>query len=327
MEDIFRDTVKRYGLLKRKDKIILGVSGGPDSMALLHILCRIKNEFKLHLVCAHFNHLLRSEATQEEEFVKNVCADLKIKFISERKDVGSFFEGDSLEQTARNLRYDFFQKCSRQVKIKKILLAHHRDDLIETVLMRIIRGTGLRGLRGFGPRTKFRGLTVIRPLIDLSKKDIIAWLKEEKIDYCSDKSNFEDKFLRNRIRMKLLPYLKEFNPNIEDSLYNLAFNLSDDYDFIYAFCNEKYRQIKQRESKQSVYLDLAGLTNLAPAIFNHVIRIAIEDLKGNLRKIETKHIKEIKDLIERRPYGSVVDLPDGRVIKEEKSLIIQTLIL
>jgi tRNA(Ile)-lysidine synthase len=327
IEDIFRNTIKELGLVKKKDRIVLGISGGPDSMCMLYLFSQLKKEYNLSIVCAHFNHALREDADKEELFVKKVCQDLKIKFISEKKEVRKFFKGDSLEQTARNLRYDFFLKCCRQTKMKKLALAHHKDDLVETVLMRMIRGSGLRGLRGFLSKSKYRGITVIRPLIEMNKKEIIDWLKYNKIYYCIDESNFEDKFFRNRIRLKLLPFLQELNPNIVDNLCNLAHNLSVDYDFIYNIAKEKFQYLKRRETKRDIRLDLKGLKELPPAIFNNVFRVAVEELKGNVRKIEGRHIKEIKDLVLNRPCGSIVDLPDLLVKKEENLLIIQTLIL
>ncbi|MFH1519919.1 MAG: tRNA lysidine(34) synthetase TilS [Candidatus Omnitrophota bacterium] len=327
LEETFKESLKKYSLLKKKDKVILGVSGGPDSMGMLYQFWKIYKDYKLKLVCAHFNHGLRDEADREEEFTRGICAKLGIKFISEKKDVQSFFNGDSLEQTARNLRLDFFLKVSRQIKIKKIALAHHKDDLIETVLMRLVRGSGLKGLRGFLPKTKFKSLTIIRPLIELRKQEIIKWLEDKKIPYCIDKSNFEDKFFRNRLRLKLLPVLSELNPNIVNNIYNLAVNISWDYDFIRSFSYSKFRTLKKKEARNSLYLDLGGLKELAPAIFNNVIRIAIEELKGNTRRLESRHLNELQDLIFHRPSGSIVDLPNLLAKKEEETLFIQSLIL
>lgn len=327
VEQIFRKTIQKYGLIEKKDRIILGVSGGPDSLFMLyqfHALCK---EYKLQLVCAHFNHSLRPEADKEEEFVKGLCKDLGLRYFSEKREVNKLFNGDSLEQTARNLRFDFFLKCSRHFKIKKLALAHHKDDLVETVLMRLIRGAGLKGLRGFLPKSKFANLTVVRPLIELEKKEIVDWLDSRKIIYCIDKSNLEEKFMRNRIRLKLLPLLKEFNPNITDNIYDLSRNLSLDYDFIYKFSHVIFGTLKKGETAKTIRLDLEGLKKLHPAILNNVIRIAIEELKGTTRRIESKHLDEITDLILRRPAESVVDLPLLAVKKQAQTLIIQTLIL
>lgn len=322
IEDIFKETIRKYDLLKKKDKVILGLSGGPDSVCMLYQFLSIKDDYKLHLVGAHFNHSLRKEADQEEDFIKDLCAKVGIKCISEKKNVKDFFEGDSLEQTARNLRYDFFLKCTRQTKIKKIALAHHKDDLIETVLMRFIKGSGLRGLRGFLPKSKFKSATIIRPLIDMQKKEILDWLKKKKIPYCLDKSNLEDKFLRNKLRLKLIPSLKELNPNIVDNLYNLANNLSLDYDLIYQLAYKHFNALKRGETKNGIKLDLEGLKDLHPALLNNVIRVAVEEIKGNARRLESRHLKEINDLIARRPSASIEHLPFLVVTKREKHLII-----
>ena len=327
VEDIFKNTLRRDGLLKKKDKVILGVSAGPDSMFMFYQFLKIKKEYNLRLLCAHFNHGLRKESDGEEIFLRKVCKKIGIEFISEKKNVQDFFNGDSLEQTARNLRLDFFLKCSRQTKIKKISLAHHKDDLAETVLMRLIRGSGLKGLRGFSSKSKFKNLTIIRPLIEIRKKDIVDWLEINKISYCIDKSNLNEKFLRNRIRLKLLPLLEGLNPNIRENLYNLARNISLDYDFIYSVSYQKFTELKLGQMRNSLSLDLQGIKDLPLAIFNNVIRIAVEQFKGNTRQLETKHVSEIRDLVFKRPLGSVVDLPDLQVKKEAKALIIQSLIL
>ncbi len=327
LEQRLLDFIKKNKLLKKKDKILLGTSGGPDSVFLFHQFLKIRQDYKLQLVCLHFNHLLRKEAKKEEKFIEALCKKYSVRFISERKDVDKFFKGDSLEQTARNLRFDFFLKSSRETKIKKIALAHHKDDLVETVLMRLIRGSGLRGLRGFLPCSKFRSLTVIRPLIEFRKKEILSWLKKQNISYCIDKTNFEDKFLRNKLRLKIIPSLKQINPNIDDSLYNLAHNIALDYDFIYSFSYEKFLDLKKREQPRSISLDLEGVKGLSAAIFNNVLRIAIEQVKGNTRKLDTRHLEEIKDLVSNRPLGSVVDLPELKVKKQQNLLSIQSLIL
>ncbi len=326
LEDIFKNTIKKYRLLTPKDKVILGVSGGPDSICLLHLFLKIKKDYSLRLICAHFNHRLRKEAQAEENFVKEECKKCGVDFVSEGKNVGDF-SGDSLEQVARNLRFDFFLKISRQTKFKKLALAHHRDDLVETVLMRLIRGSGLRGLQGFSPQMRFRSLTVIRPLIELSKDDILAWLGENKINYCLDQSNFEDKFFRNRIRLKLVPLLKELNPNIAENISNTARNISLDYSFLHDYSYRVFLSLKGRHIGQNLYLNLKKLKELPPAIFGNVIRIAIEELKGSTRRLEARHIDELLDLVLNRPSGSIVDLPFLLAKKDEKHLLIQSLIL
>lgn len=323
VEEIFIKTIRKYNLIEKREKILLGVSGGPDSLCLLYLFIRLRDEYKLQLICAHFNHALRDEADEEEQFVQNVCAAAGIKCVSEKKEVEKFFQGDSLEQTARTLRFDFFFKCARQFKIKKCALAHHKDDLVETMLMRLIRGTGLKGLRGFLPQSKMRNLTVIRPLIELRKEEILAWLKKEKIAYCVDKSNFEDKFFRNRIRLQLLPLLEKMNPQVVESMYQLGQTLSWDYEFIYSEACRVFGLCKKGETADMVKLDLKEIMSLHYALFNNVIRIAIEQLKGDTRQIEVRHLEEIRDLVFYRPPGSIVDLPNISIQKSDNFLIVR----
>ncbi len=327
VEEYFVKAIERYSLLKRKDKIMLGVSGGPDSLALFYNFLNIKKDYKLKIACVHFNHGLRAESDSEEEFIKNLCKKEKIDFISERKDVSKFFKGDSLEQTSRDLRFDFFLKCGRQKRIKKIALAHHKDDLAETVLMRIIRGTGLKGMRGFLPKSNFRNLTIIRPFIGLGKRQILNWLKKKNISFCLDKSNQEKNFLRNKIRIDLLPQLKKTNESVVDRLSDLAVTAGLDYDFIYNFSYGEFKRLKQKESGWGFCLDLEGLKKLHPAIFNNVLRAAIEQVKGNTRRIEQNHLIRVRELVLSGRDQASIHLPKIWVKKENKSLLIQSLIL
>lgn len=323
VEQQFRQTIKDYALVSKKDKIVLGVSGGPDSICLLNLFARLSSEYKLKLTCCHLNHKLRAQADQEEEFVRKSCLKLKINFISEQKDIPKIFKGDSLEQTARDSRYDFFLKSARQLKAKKLALAQHKDDLAETVLMRLIRGSGLKGLQGFLPKSRFKGLTVIRPLIAVDKKEILLWLKQQNLRFCLDQSNFEDKFFRNRIRLKLIPLLKDLNPAVIDRLAETAGNIGQDYEYLTLVGQTLYQTLKSRQTFKSVTLDLNKLLKLHPAALNNILRLAIEDVKGNLRRLEARHLNELKDLIFHRPVFSLVDLPDLVVKKEKEQLIFE----
>ncbi|MCF7894612.1 MAG: tRNA lysidine(34) synthetase TilS [Candidatus Omnitrophica bacterium] len=327
LEEIFLKTIKEYNLFNKKDKLLLGVSGGPDSIALLYNIINLAKDYKFKIVCAHFNHGLRKESDREEKFIKELCSKLNIDFVSEKKNVNDFFTGDSLEQTARKLRFDFFGKISRQAKIKKLVLAHHKNDLAETVLMRIIRGTGLKGLRGFLPKSHFRSLTVVRPFIDLEKEQILNWLDKKNIPFCLDKSNQEVKFLRNKIRIGLLPHLEAINESITDRLSDLAVNAGLDYDFIYNFSKSEFRRLKQKKSGRGLSLGLKGLEELHPAIFNNVIRIAIEQIKGNTRRINQNHLTKVKKLVLEGREEASIHLPKIVIKKEKKALSIQSLIL
>ncbi len=326
LERIFRDTVAKYKLLKKRDRVILAVSGGPDSISMFHLFRELKEELKLRMICSHFNHGLRKDADKDEEFVRSLCSTYRMKFVSAKKEVAKFFKGDSLEQTARRLRFDFFLNCSRQYKIKKIALAHTRDDVIETLLMRIIRGSALRGMRAIMPKSMYRSLCLIRPLIHISKRDVLKWLKDNNYLYRIDKTNLEEKFFRNKIRHKLISILKEFNPNVENNLFNLSKIAGEDYDFLYNYASSIFTSLK-KISYKGIKLKIDDLKNLHPAIFKEIIRIAIEDVKGDLRKVEYRHLEEIEDLLINRPSGSIVHLPHLEIKKDDAFLFIKSLIL
>ena len=327
LDEIFLKTIQEYNLIKKKDRIILGVSGGPDSVCMLYQFQAIAKDYKLQLVCAHLNHGLRKESDDEEKFVQALCKKLGVRCVSEKREVKAFYTGDSLEQAARNVRFDFFLASARSYKSKILALAHHKDDLAETVVMRLIRGSGLKGLQGFLPRSRYKSLTIIRPMINITKNDILAWLKDRAISYCTDASNAEDIFLRNRIRMQVLPLLRELNPNIVDTLYNASQAIAADYEFISLAAREAFLGLKKRESGQQIYLDLEGLKKLSQPLFNNVIRTAIEELQGHIRRLEVRHLKEVYDLVHARRQTSIVDLPNLLVKKDEKTLIIQSLLL
>jgi tRNA(Ile)-lysidine synthase len=326
LEKQFLNTVQKYELIKSKEKIILGISGGPDSVCMLYLFSQFRADFKLELICAHLNHCLRREADDDERFVKKICQELNMRFVSERIKVSKFFSGDSLEQTARNLRFDFFLKCARQFKIKKIALAHNKDDVVETTLMRIIRGSALKGLRAILPKSKFRGTTLIRPLVETRKKDILDWLHNKNIPYRIDRTNFEDKFLRNKIRTRLLPILEEFNPNVVNAIYNLTRLATLDYECIDRLSRDKYNWLKKQRGKGYVKLDLKELKCLHPAMILNILRVVVEELKGNTRRLEAKHLDQILDLIYKKPPLTRIDLPDLEVKREDAWLVIKSLL-
>lgn len=317
------ETIGRYNLLKKKEKVILAVSGGPDSVAMLFLFLKIKEIFNLKLVCVHFNHGLRKDADEDEQFVKNLCNSLNIKFVSEKKNVKNFFKGDSLEQTARILRYDFFLKIANSLKIKKIALAHTKDDVIETVLMRIIRGTGIQGLRGILPLTKIKGKIFIRPLIEIEKKRILDWLKKEKISYRIDTTNFEDKFFRNRIRLEILPLLEKLNPNIKNTLFNLARISSWNHDFVTQIAQKELSRIKKEEGRDFLAIDLEKVRDSHPFLLLQILRLAIEEVKGDTRRLDWRHFENILEALQKK--RSCLDLPGLIIEIKEKKLILKSL--
>lgn len=312
-------------LIKKKETVILAVSGGPDSIFLLELFAVLAREFSLRVIVGHFNHMLREEADAEELFVKKMSKKYGFEFVGEAKDVNSFYAGDSIEQTARFLRYDFFMKLSREFKAKKIVLGHHKDDLVETVMLRIIRGSGLMGLKAMQPLTKYKRIYLLRPLLHIEKTEILSYLDLNKIEYAIDKSNFEDLYLRNKVRNNILPLMTEANPNIKNAFLNLTTTLARDYDYIYNQTLDFYKSILISHKSHVLRVDSTSLLKVHPSLSYNVIRYCLQQVKGNLRRLELKHSEEIMDLLKNRPVKSVVDLPDCLVIKEIDELLFKRL--
>lgn len=310
-----KNTIRRYKLIKEGDRIVMGVSGGPDSVALLYLLDSLKKEYKLKLYIAHLDHMLRKESQLDMIFVENLAKKLKIPIITAKINIKNLNTRGSLEETARNVRLDFLFKVAKDTKSTKIALGHNLDDQAETVLMRILRGSGLYGLSGIAPKRRILRFTIIRPLIEVYRREIEKFLRQKKIKSCIDKTNFKDIYLRNKIRNKLLPLLaKEYNKNIKEVLSNLAENSACDYTYL----ETSARRITNRLGTR---INLVRFLRLHPAMQRMILRFNIARLKGNTRRITSRHIKEIEDLILNRPINSIVDLPKGISVAKKKKVL------
>lgn len=308
-------------LVKNKEALILAVSGGPDSIFIFYLALALRKIFNNTIYVAHFNHKLRDEADDEQLFVESLAKEHDCRFVCEAKDVKAAYDGNSLEQTARRLRYDFFEKISREFKAKKILFGHHKDDLAETVLMRIVRGSGLMGLKAMQSITRYKRMMLVRPLLQIEKKDILKFLDANKLKYMLDASNEEDIFLRNKIRSDFIPQLEQLNPNIKNALLNLTTTLAYDYDYMYKEVQRVYSKALISHTANRLRVDINIVREQHPAIRNQLIRYCLEQVRGHLRRIELRHCYEVSDLIDNRPCRSVVDLPDAQAIKEKDELI------
>lgn len=316
LEDKVKRTIKINSLVDKQDQVILGVSGGPDSVAMLHLLKKISRELKIKLHVAHFDHKLRSDSQKDREFVQNLACKLGLPFSYLEKEIKKVNNKGSIEEIARNERLKFFFAVAHKIKAKKIALAHNLDDQAETVLMRILRGSGLYGLSAMSPKRKVSKYLLIRPLIGIRRKEIEAYLKKKGLKYRRDYTNDEDTYFRNRIRNNLLPLLEEkYNPNIKELLSNMAESLSYDYDYL-------LRAAEKDFNRNAPGLKLKKIAKLHPAIFRLILRLKFAKVSGDMRRLTFKHIKELEDLIYNRPQNSVVSLPKCiSVIKTGSSLI------
>lgn len=232
MKNKVLNTIKKYNLIQENDKIVIGVSGGPDSMCLLHILNGLKEKLNFEIVVAHINHMIRKEAEEETQYVKNFCDKLGIKCYIKRIDVidKSNKEKIGTEEAGRKARYDFFEEVLNIVNANKIATAHNENDNAETVLMNIFRGAGTSGLKGIEP---IRDNKYIRPIIECERSEIEEYCRVNKLQPKIDKTNLENVYTRNKIRNVLIPEIKkEFNPNIIESLNKLSILARQENNFI-----------------------------------------------------------------------------------------------
>lgn len=318
-------TIQKYNMLQRHDKVLVGLSGGPDSVALVHLLNILKDEYPLVVYIAHLDHKIRAgESKADRKFCEELTRNLKLKIYCEERDIPKIVKetGKSSEEVARIERYNFFKETAGRLGIRKIAVGHTSDDQVETVLLRMLRGSGMLGLGGMSPIKEIKGFTVIRPLIEVSRKDIERFIKERKMKYRVDSSNEETVFTRNRVRHELLPLLeKRFNPNIKEVIANMAENLRTENSFLEKFSKRKFKSVATLKNGY-ITINLERFKRQAEAVKKRILRHALETLKGDLRRFSYQHWKEMEDLIKARPTNSVVDLPCGINIRKDKENLI-----
>lgn len=325
VEERTEETITKYRMFDKGDKVVIGVSGGPDSVCLVYVLRSLSNLWKFNLNIAHLNHGLRGRDSEEDlDFVRRLSNKFSLPFWFEEINVKTEIKerGFSEEEGARILRYEFFLRVSRKIGAKKVALGHTKDDQAETVLMRLVKGAGPLGLRGIPPLRDWEGVTIVRPLFDIWREEILEYLKEKNIDYRTDYTNASSIYLRNRIRNELIPYLsREFNPNIKEILANTAENLGVGYEYLRKQGLKKFNSAALKLDTEIV-LDLERVKGCPSAIQREIFRNAVKELKGDLRRIRYQHWKEFESLIEARPTGSVVDLPGDIFIERRRKEII-----
>ena len=311
----FNQTIKKYNLIQSGDKILVGVSGGPDSLALLLKLFSLKSKLDLTLHIAHLDHRLRKDSRRDALFVKRWAQKLNLGITLKQLAGQQIKIRGSLEEFFREERLKFFMQTAKTIKADKVALGHNLDDQAETVLMRLLRGTGLSGLCGISARRVIRGVVFIRPFLETTRKEIDKFLKYQGVKPRIDSTNQEDIFMRNKIRHHLIPLLKnKYNINILKVLANLAQSVAYDYEYL--------DQAAKRSLKGNpLRLSLEKITKLHTAILRLKLRQSISCLQGDTRRISFQHIKELEDLIFARPDGSIVDLPKGICIQKTRNYL------
>jgi len=310
-----RKTIKKYGMLRKGEHVLVGVSGGADSVALLAVLHRLRPLYGLSLTVAHFNHKTRpGESDRDEAFVRNLCRSLAIELICGSHREESRTRGLSPEDFLRRKRYGFLDRARRKSGAGLVALGHHQSDQAETVLMNIIRGTGLSGLSGIPP---VRDTRFIRPLIDCTRREILEYLSAEGLYFVDDSTNTDERFLRNRVRISLLPELEErFNPNIREALCRLADVVREENDYITRQAKVHVARWKDDGTPERPFeFPIAEFQDLHPALQRRVILEMARIASAADSAVGFDHVQAVLDLADRAKPGGSLNLPGGLLVR------------
>jgi len=311
-----QQTIERYGMLAIGDTVIMGVSGGPDSMALLFVLREMQDDYQLSLWASHYNHKLRGkESDQEAEFVKCQAERIGVPLLVEDDDGSLLKTKGNLEETARKKRYDFFQRNALELNAQKIALGHTATDQAETFFLWLFRGTGTKGLGGIPP---VRDSLIIRPLIETEREEIIGFLKQKGIPWKEDSTNKSVNFLRNRVRQILIPkLLEEFDPHLVKKIIKTTEIFRDDDILLEKLTIDKFNEISIKTDKNKVLLDSNRLKELRVSLKRRVVRYALKTIQGSLRRVTFDHVAGILKLMESPQPHSQISLPYGIEVYKE----------
>ncbi len=297
-------TINEHTMLAKGDSVLVALSGGPDSVALLHLLSRLRQSLRLSLHAVYINHQIRPRAAKKEErFCLQLCERLDVKLTVVRGDVPALSINGrlGLEETAREFRYATFERLSEENRFDRVALGHHADDQVETILFRLARGTGPSGLTGI-PAVRGK---IIRPLIDLTRDDILGYLQEHSLDWCEDNSNHSLRFRRNWIRHRLLPSLrKQLNPRVEVALLNLVETLTEEEDFLGTLVEKAARKCLTRTPGGKFKLDLRFYRSYATWLRRRLLRRCLRATCRN-GQVPGKEVVDRLDRIATESSGAV----------------------
>ena len=314
MEQKVLNTIKQYKLIENGDRVVVGVSGGPDSISLLDILNKFQknNIINFEIIVAHINHQIREEADSDEEFVKEYCEKNQINFFTKRIDVIKYANNNKmgLEEAGRKLRYEFFDEIVKKEKANKIAIAHNKNDKAETIIMNILRGSGISGLKGIEP---IRDNKYIRPIIECERKEIEEYAEINNLDPRIDKTNFENDCTRNKIRNIVLPYIqKEFNPNIIETMNRLSSVAEETDKYIQNQVMSEFDKIKIEEKNRNIILNLKEFNTKDVLIRKKILIYTISKLLGNSQNIEKINLEDIIKMCEKN-IGNKYLMPNKRI--------------
>lgn len=315
-----RQTIQDHRMLEGTHTLLVAVSGGPDSMALLHALYRLRDILPVQLIVAHLNHGMRADAAADAQFVEARAQELGLPCVSTTRDVPTYRQRHKLspEDAARRVRYAFLQETAAQRQAQRIALGHTADDQAETVLLRMLRGTGLRGLTGIHP---VRG-SIIRPLIRVHRHEILSFLGVHGILFREDPTNQQREYRRNRVRLDLLPLLRQrFNPRIVEALCSMADLLAADEAALRMAAQQGLQAARLHGPSEPLQLRIDALATLPPALQGRVLREALGEAAGGLQGFTRKHILAILQLLQGETGQKWLVLPRGTIVERRYGIL------
>lgn len=325
LKDDVLKTIKKYNLIQKGDKIVIGVSGGPDSICLLHILYNLKDELEIQICVAHINHMIREVADMETQYVQDFCKKLKIECFVKKVDIIKLakYEKKGTEETGREVRYAFFNEVLEKTNSNKIATAHNCNDKAETVILNILRGSGISGLKGIEAKREEK---YIRPLIETDRKRIEEYCKENELNPKYDESNNESIYNRNKVRNEIIPYIKkEFNQNIIKTINRLSEVASDEDEYLRKITNKTYQDIKEK-TEGNIIINLKKFNNLELVIKRRIILYTINEVLHTTNGIEKINIDDIIKMCEKN-IGNKYIMPTKQIkiyLKKGKIYFIKT---
>ena len=308
--------IKEQHLIAKEEPLVVAVSGGPDSVCLLHLLANLR-ELELNLHVAHLNHGLRPEAGEDASYVASLSKRLGLPATIETRDVKSYQKKhrQTLEEAAREVRYQFLSDVARSIGASRVAVAHTRDDHIETILIHIVRGSGTRGLKGLEPISKLRcedgqEITVVRPLLEIDRRQTLDYCSENQLRPRLDASNLSLSPLRNRLRHQIIPLLKSYNPAVGEALVRLGKIAGDDAAYLARETARLWPAIAE-ESNGCIALDRKQFDQLEVVPQRYLLRLALKQMVGELKDIENRHLEELMKKVTGQPAGKKINLPYG----------------
>ena len=305
------DTVKKHSLIETYDNVLIGLSGGADSMALLYILLELQEEMDFNILVAHVNHGVRGDdAKRDQKFVKDQAEKLNLPYYTKDVDMVGYGKekGITSEEAGRELRYGFFRDILKSVGGGKVAVAHNKNDQAETLIMRFMRGTGVDGLKGM----EYIAGDIIRPILGIDRADIERYIETNNIEIVTDMTNFQNIYNRNKIRLELVPYIEEnFNPSIIEAMWRMSEISSIDSDFLNVHSEKIYEKNLKIKDDEKIVLDAKGFEGIHPSMSQRIIRKSILEFGSSLQGISEAQISNVMDLIEKKETGKEVHLSNN----------------